>query len=1620
MKTKKTHCSRILSILLSLSMIMGIIITPNTVFASYSTQDGYSEERADLSFRYLGTTDTAVNRTSAIPNGDLSDFTWTPNSYIWVGVYVQYMTRISDMFNSEEGLQRLTVNMLYNDQYLEWTRSDAANSFKFLSGEKGENATYPNTKEYDEYYYKSEGTAATALSSLKGTAEWRDNQFYPIKITGYDNEYESNIQVAKQAISYDDSQYDTSSYPDSRMFDGSYMKDDETLVAIFPFKMKDVAAPSDGTNILEGVFSSSTFVINVGTGDNSYNYNEHPAGSSDEKELKYRFNIVNNVINLFPAKYTVTYHAGDDASFSAGNESKNTESVLEGEHPTLKNSDGNEISSLLTPPEGKVFEGWYEGEVCTHGDETKFDTSSTVSADKDVHAHYTDGYKVTFNLNGENAQFADGNSDAKSFTASKGESVIQTSLQDLIGTDPTRNDYTFDGWYTKKEDTFIKKYEEQDIRDNTENSLDLYAKWKPTNAESKQYTLHFDANLPAEGVETQADPQSVKYENGDKLQDLIGGLPVPPKPQGTYEGYDFLGWYKNKSGDGEMMTEDQAINEYVTADETNNATVYASWGYVLGPYDKPQEDAITVHFDNTGGKYSGTEGGTYKNGTIKDKTVKYGGKIANMPDPADMTLEGKGFDGWYTKQNGAGTKVTADTLINGDLDVEPKLTETTGQTLNLYANWSDQITISFDDNGATGDNPESIQIYSGQSLQDAGKTLPDNPTRDNYEFLGWFYEADGDIKQAQNDTVFTEDTQLHAKWRGKINVSFKTKSFVYNDTEQTPLTDDNLEITLLDNGGQKVEPTVTISDLKADSFTAQYKKHEGETIYNSNVPKDANKYDIKLTIKEETIQSLNKEKYMEYTPVTFDNEYDITAKSITLKVSNNYQYLNDTSGITPIELTFNDGTEEPKPNITDIFTSDDIKVTFTDAKNTDTEDAMPNAFGKYDIKVESTNTNYEIETLVDSQADGDADLHLVPLKRTVTFNFGEGKAAIEGAAQAGNTMDYTITFTDPTGTNPTAGETIKATIEDNGDKKILPVSGTDFIPPESYKLVKFVTLGEGEESPSDTSPEFNVDTDISPSADPLVVYAVYELDEVDVTFNDTKTTDTETAIKYTVQAGQAIQDDGAVKKIDGEVQTATDVPTPKKAPANKKFAGWSTDKSFADGSITGNYHESDWTSHDKEFEKSTEITGAIDVYAVYILSDDASLKKPGDDGTGSGALFKKDSSDGDDLPYANEQWEKQPDQKFDPDTEKHYLIVDDDETETVYGEITPSQPGSNVEVKVNGQPVEGGVTGPDENGKVTFTFKPEQTTYDKDHDTNSSTKVEVTVTAPDGTTSETYEFDILQYAKPEIVLEYGNSPVGLINRMAEDVSSPWDKDKIKQATDAFNDSHEINKKFGVGLVPTNGQADLTYVAEAWRSYKDDGGQVINYDLNPYALFAYEGSTFTVPGYTVYNELDREVSGAEANVNFVVKEVTRVGACKYDSSDQIQDLNMQTKLMPGSKNKYDLTNSMVRMDVYPVKYTYQLTLQDGGTEDLSVERPVIIIGRRGDIYLNPTPTINDGDVDYLRVHTQEINSGNSLVAYRCMDFIVNETPTINDGDVDYLRVHTQDVNGTHEQFYSDIN
>lgn len=167
---------------------------------------------------------------------------------------------------------------------------------------------------------------------------------------------------------------------------------------------------------------------------------------------------------------------------------------------------GGTVSKPTDPTRaGSLFGGWYKGD-------SKYDFSTPVNADTTLTAHWK----------------AD-TTEPKFFTVSFEPGNGQPNWGDCIGAgltvpkpaDPTRDGYTFDGWYTTKSGG--SKY---DFSTPVTADLNLYAHW--TAVAPKTFTVSFDT---AGGSKV----ASQKVREGARVSE-----PADP----TRSGHSFDGWYK--------------------------------------------------------------------------------------------------------------------------------------------------------------------------------------------------------------------------------------------------------------------------------------------------------------------------------------------------------------------------------------------------------------------------------------------------------------------------------------------------------------------------------------------------------------------------------------------------------------------------------------------------------------------------------------------------------------------------------------------------------------------------------------------------------------------------------------------------------------------------------------------------------------------------------------------------------------------------------------------------------------------------------------------------------------------------------------------------------------------
>lgn len=124
---------------------------------------------------------------------------------------------------------------------------------------------------------------------------------------------------------------------------------------------------------------------------------------------------------------------------------------------------------------------------------------------------------------------------------------------------------------------------------------------------------------------------------------------------------------------------------------------------------------------------------------------------------ATTTDNGYSWQGWYTKENGGGTRKSQDQTYSG---FSVTAAEGDGKTETLYAYWTaNTYTVTFDGNEGTPSEASKSVTY--------GSTYGDLPsaTRRFYDFDGWFTDAtDGSRVTSETKVATASNHSLFAHW----------------------------------------------------------------------------------------------------------------------------------------------------------------------------------------------------------------------------------------------------------------------------------------------------------------------------------------------------------------------------------------------------------------------------------------------------------------------------------------------------------------------------------------------------------------------------------------------------------------------------------------------------------------------------------------------------------------------------------------------------------------------------------------------------------------------------------------------------------------------------------------
>ena len=430
--------------------------------------------------------------------------------------------------------------------------------------------------------------------------------------------------------------------------------------------------------------------------------------------------------------------------------------------PSTKNVKyNNAFGELCTPTRtGHTFVAWYT--AASGG--TKV-TASTKIEDHNttIYAHWAArNYTLTLNPNGGNA-----------CSPSTKTVTYNTAYGALCN--PTRNGYTFAGWYTAASGgTKVDANTKMGVGNTT-----IYAHWNPnpvyvtfmgngnTGGSTAKQTCYYNTTctLSTNGFTKTGHAWTGWYTaatNGTKLGDtvkLTANLTVYAhwelaKYHITYNGnghssgstaltecvynancqlrsngyekigHNFDGWFNAATGGTRYGTYTQL---------QNNLTVYAHW--------TPKPYTITYNGNtNTGGSTAATNCNYNTACTLASN---------------GFTKTGYSWTGWWTTATG-GTKYSTSVTITGNMTV--------------YAQWKiNSYTLTYNSNGGSACNPTSKTL----NYNVAYGTLC-VPTRNGYTFDDWYTAASGGTKVDANTKMGAGNTTIYAHWNANpVTVTFK-------------------------------------------------------------------------------------------------------------------------------------------------------------------------------------------------------------------------------------------------------------------------------------------------------------------------------------------------------------------------------------------------------------------------------------------------------------------------------------------------------------------------------------------------------------------------------------------------------------------------------------------------------------------------------------------------------------------------------------------------------------------------------------------------------------------------------------------------------------------------------
>ena len=348
---------------------------------------------------------------------------------------------------------------------------------------------------------------------------------------------------------------------------------------------------------------------------------------------------------------------------------------------------GKAVEPTCPTKAGFDFVGWYT----TENGSVKWDFNSTVYKDMTLYARWRPvlvNMTLTFDTNG--------GTPISSQTIVEGKKPTKPA-------DPTKDGYTFGGWYKNARCTNAF-----DFNEPLDMSRTIYARWIDESA-TKYRVSFYDGST-----------EYTQYQQHVKNGDYAEEPPIPTKPESEHK--YFKGWTTALNSGPLFDFENTPI--------TGTTKLYASWGSMC-----------KVSFD--------LDGGTAIYDVFEEDYVKPGFDITINSDLYYAFKEG------VTPPNDS---VMFDCFLIGGKEYRIGDTYTVNSTTTIRCKWTAKKTyvVTYDSKG--GDDVDSKTVVEGVRA-----TKPADPVKSGYTFDGWYTDESCMIPYDFDKPIYS-NTTLYAGW----------------------------------------------------------------------------------------------------------------------------------------------------------------------------------------------------------------------------------------------------------------------------------------------------------------------------------------------------------------------------------------------------------------------------------------------------------------------------------------------------------------------------------------------------------------------------------------------------------------------------------------------------------------------------------------------------------------------------------------------------------------------------------------------------------------------------------------------------------------------------------------